>query len=52
MPKKVQYMTIRTTKEVRDKLAEIAEREHRSLSGQALALIIKAIEEIENAKRD
>jgi len=52
MPRKAEYMTIRITKEVRDKLAAIAEQQHRSISCQALDMLVKSIQEFENAKRD
>jgi predicted transcriptional regulator len=48
--KKAEYMTIRITKDIRDRLSAIAEQEHRSLSCQALDMLIKAIKDYENAK--
>ena len=48
--KKAEYMTIRITKEIRDRLATIADQEHRSIASQALTLLIKAMKDYEDAK--
>jgi hypothetical protein len=49
-PEKV-YLTIRIEKKTRDALAEIANREHRSLGNLAAAWLIDALEQRQGKKR-
>jgi hypothetical protein len=51
MPPK-DYMTVRIEPELRDKIANIAMQEHRSLSAQARMMLIKAIKEFDNEGRN
>jgi hypothetical protein len=51
MPPK-DYMTVRIEPELRDKIANIAMQEHRSLSAQARMMLIKAIKEFDNDSRN
>lgn len=51
MPPK-DYMTIRIEPELRDKIANIAMQEHRSLSAQARMMLIKAVKELDDAPRN
>jgi hypothetical protein len=51
MPPK-DYMTVRIEPELRDKIANIAMQEHRSLSAQARMMLIKAIREFDNEGRN
>ena len=47
MPPK-DYMTVRIEPELRDKIANIAKKEHRSVSAQARMMLIKAVEDMED----
>ena len=49
MPPK-DYMTVRIEPELRDKIANIAKKEHRSVSAQARMMLIKAIKEFDLVK--
>lgn len=51
MPPK-DYMTVRIDPELRDKIANIAMQEHRSLSAQARMMLIKAVKEFDNDSRN
>jgi hypothetical protein len=51
MPPK-DYMTVRIEPELRDKIAQIAKNEHRSISAQARMMLIKSVKDIENAERN
>lgn len=51
MPPK-DYMTVRIEPELRDKIAQIAKSEHRSISAQARMMLIKSVKDIENAERN
>ena len=46
------YMTVRIEPELRDKIAQIAKSEHRSISAQARMMLIKSVKDIENAERN
>jgi hypothetical protein len=48
MPPK-DYMTVRIEPEIRARIEKIAKEEHRSVSAQARMMLIKAIEEKNNA---
>ena len=51
MPPK-DYMTVRIEPELREKIAQIAKDEHRSISAQARMMLIKAVKDTENAERN
>jgi hypothetical protein len=51
MPPK-DYMTVRIEPELREKIAQIAKEEYRSVSAQARMMLIRAIKEFDNDSRN